>query len=136
MRIESLAVAALIAAALLTPPAATAASLEVTKGSDARRPFVFALKGDAGEPLCLSPGFKSAAAARKASKAAVPSGKALGNYLFQKKTDAKGDHHWWELRDKKKKHVLCTSDTLEDFGKVEHSAGEATKAFAKAQPKG
>ena len=125
----------LLLAALVSLPATRVASasgdpsLSVVKVADVKKPFAFQLKSGAGEPLCTSEGFKSERKALKAAKAAQTPGKALKNYIFQKSTGATGERHYWDLKDAKKKKVLCTSEKVEDFGKAEHTAGVATHAF-------
>ena len=107
--------------------------LLVLPGPESERPYVFQLKGDGGELLCTSEGFKKAKKAEKGARAAVKAGKALKNYIFQRVDDAKGEHHFWEVRESKKhKAVLCRSGPVEELAKAEHSAAMATKAFAQA----
>ena len=134
---RSVLLAAALLAVLLSLPAARASAapgdpgVVVVKSADAKRPHAFQLKGGGGEVLCTSEGFKSEGQALKAAKAAQAPGRSLKNYVFQKTASAAGEKHWWELRDAKKKKVLCTSEKVEDFSKAEHTAGLATKAFAK-----
>ena len=126
--------------ALVSLPASRAAaapgdpSVAVVKSADAKKPLAFQLRGG-GEVLCTSEGFKSEGKALKAAKAAQAPGRSLKNYVFQKSASAAGEKHWWELKDAKKKKVLCTSEKVEDFGKAEHTAGAATKAFEKVAVK-
>ena len=107
--------------------------LLVQPGPESGKPFVFLLKGSAGEVLCTSEGYKKAKAAEKAAHAAKAPGSELKHYLFEKATDAKGEHHFWEVREgKKNKALLCRSGPVDDRAQAEHSAALATKAFAQA----
>jgi uncharacterized protein YegP (UPF0339 family) len=110
--------------------------LLVLPGPESARPFVFQLLqhgGAGGEVLCTSEGYKKTKAAEKAAHAAAKAGGDLKNYLFQKSADAKGEHHFWELREgKKHKSMLCRSAPAADRAQAEHSAAVASKAFAQA----
>lgn len=123
---------ALLAAALAPPAIAGGKEpvLLVLPGPESALPFIFQLKGPAGEVLCTSGGYKKARAAKKAAHDAIKCGGDLKNYLFQKTPDAKG--HYWEVRSKKHETILCKSAPVAEQTEAEHGAGVATKAFAHA----
>ena len=130
---------ALVAAAAL-PGAARAEGkppvLLVLPGPESARPFVFQLLlhgGAPGEVLCTSDGYKKSKAAEKAARATIKPGVDLKNYIFQKSEGAKGELHFWELREgKKHKALLCSSGPVDELALAEHSAAAAAKAFARA----
>jgi hypothetical protein len=136
MRLSEAVCAALLASAALSGAARAegkAPVLLVQPGPESGKPFVFQLKGAAGEVLCTSDGYKSAKLAGKFAKRSIGFGKDMKHYIFQKSADAKGEHHFWEIRDSKARQFsYCRSGPVDDRAQAEHSASVASKAFAQA----